>query len=52
MMAPRPDTGQTVEFVEAIFTCKGDYYDPEFPKELEQLNQRLYKLLNTGMWGD
>lgn len=49
MMAPRPGTGPPDEFVEAVFTCKGDYYDPNFPLQLESFYKNLHGLLNAGM---
>lgn len=47
-MAPKPDTGQLPDYVEAIFTCKGDYDDPNLPQQLELLNQKLQALLKSG----
>lgn len=47
-MVNTPGRGQPPDFVEAIFTCKGDFYDPNFPDELETINKRLLHLLNAG----
>ncbi|XP_067935462.1 serine-rich adhesin for platelets-like isoform X2 [Watersipora subatra] len=45
-MTPRPDAGRP-DFIEAVFTCRGNFYDPNFPNELEVLNRRLQTLLKA-----
>lgn len=47
-MVTRPDRGQPPDYVEAVFTCQGDYYDPNFPHQLEAINRRLLDLLKAG----
>lgn len=46
-MTPRPDPGPP-DFIEAVFTCRGNFYDPNFPQELEIINRRLQTLLRAG----
>lgn len=36
------------DYIETVLTCKGDYYDPEFPRQLERFSESLRQLIQTG----
>jgi hypothetical protein len=40
--------GPQEDYIETVLTCEGDYYDPEFPGQLEKFSERLRHLLLDG----
>ena len=42
--------GSEEDYIEAVLTCEGDFYDPEFHTQLEDFSRQLKQLLAEGMF--
>lgn len=41
---------QSEDYIEAVLTCEGDYYDPDFHIQLQNFNRKLEDLIVQGKY--